>query len=399
MRTLLRAAADETRLIFTDAGVLIITVVAVVFYSFFYPVPYLNEVLRDVSIAVEDQDHSALSRRLIGMVDAHSSVRVAARVSSQAEGISMLTRGEVTGVLVVPRGFEQDVLRGRAARVSAEVDASYLLQYSAVTTGVVESAGTLSAGVEIARFRASGRTRDAAMRARRPVGLDLRPLFNVSSGYAAYVVPAVLVLILQQTLLIGIGMTGGARRERIGVGRGLPLDRQGHPILQVAGRALPFLLLYGLNAAYYFGFVPRYYGYTRPGSAAAVVVLTVPFLLATTLLGFTLRIAFRRRETAMQILLFTSLPLVFLGGFAWPVEALPPWLRVAAQAVPTTSAIPAYLRLMRMGAGLGDVAAQASVLWSLVAIYFPLACLVEWMLRPTARWGQTPMAGPHSIGV
>ena len=383
MITLVRAAADEARLIFTDAGVLIITVAAIVIYSFVYPVPYLNQVLRDVPIAVEDHDDSALSRRLVAMADAHPSVRVAARVSSPAEAEALLTRGGVTGILVVPHGFEQDVLRGRTAHVSVEADASYLLAYSAVTTGVLESAGTLSAGIEVARFQARGRTREAAMRERRPVGLELRPLFNVSSGYGSYVVPAVFVLILQQTLLIGIGMTGGARRERMRAGSGPAFDADGHPILQVAGRAMPYLGLYTVNAAYYFGFMPHYYGYAAPGSTSAVVMLTVPFLLATTMLGFTLRIAFQRRETAMQILLFTSLPLVFLGGFAWPVEALPGWLHAAALAVPTTSAIPAFLRLITMGAGLSDVAAEAATLWALVAIYFPLACLVERML-PTA---------------
>jgi ABC-2 type transport system permease protein len=347
-------------------------------------VPYLNQVLRDVPIAVEDHDNSALSRKLVAMTDAHQSVRVAARVSSPAEAESLLTRGGVTGVLVVPRGFEQDLLRGRSTHVSVEADASYLLAYSAVTTGVLESAGTLSAGVEVARFRARGRTREAAMRDRRPVGLELRPLFNVSSGYGSYVVPAVFVLILQQTLLIGIGMTGGARRERRRSGSGPAVDADGHPILQVTGRSMPYLALYGANAAYYLLFMPRYYGYGAPGSTPAVVMLTVPFLLATTLLGFTLRFMFRQRETAMQILLFTSLPLVFLGGFAWPVEAVPGWLHAAARAVPTTSAIPAYLRLVTMGAGLSDVAAEASTLWILVAIYFPLACLVERMLPSTS---------------
>jgi ABC-2 type transport system permease protein len=384
MRTLVRAAADEARLIFTDAGVLIITVAAIVVYSFVYPVPYANQVLRDVPIAVDDRDGSALSRRLVAMVDAHPSVRVKARVSSPAEAEALLARGGVTGILVVPRGFEQDVMGGRAAQVFVDADASYLLAYSAVTTGILESAGTLSAGIEVARFQARGRSREAAMRERRPVGLEMRPLFNVASGYGTYVVPAVFVLILQQTLLIGIGMTGGARRERMRAGPGSADHSPGHPILEVTGRALPYLGLYAANAVYYFGFLPSYYGYAAPHSAAAVAMLTVPFLLATTLLGFALRIAFRRRETAMQILLFTSLPLVFLGGFAWPFECVPAWLRAAALAVPTTSAIPAYLRLITMGAGLSDVATEAATLWALVAVYFPLACLVERLNRPAA---------------
>jgi ABC-2 type transport system permease protein len=257
----------------------------------------------------------------------------------------------------------------------------------------------MSAGVEVARLRAAGKSQDEAMRARRPVGLDLQPLFNATSGYATYVVPAVLVLILQQTLLIGVGMVGGARRERAAANPE-GAERPGHPALKVAGRAVPYLLLYAVNAAYYFEFVPRYYGDYVPGSLGPVALLTVPFLLATIFLGFAVRACFTRRETAMQVVLFTSLPLVFLSGFAWPIEALPAWIHRAASFVPSTAAIPAYLRLTRMGGGLADVAHETAVLWALVAMYFPAACLAEalpaWRSAGSGR--RLEDAVPHDAG-
>ena len=379
MRTFVRAIADEARLVFLDAGVLIITVLAVIVYAFFYPLPYLNQVMKDVPIAVVDQDHSALGRRLVRMADGHQSIRVAAEATSVSEAEALVREGAVAGVLVVPRGFESDVLEGRQARVTGQIDAAYLLTYNTVLGGLMESVGTLSAGVEVTRLRASGRSRDAAMRGRRPIGLDLQPLFNATSGYATYVVPAVLVLILQQTLLIGVGMAGGARRERAAP-RSSRADGPWSTALQVAGRAVPYLLLYSAHAAYYFVFVPRFYGYYVPGSFGAAALLTVPFLLATVFLGFALRALFSRRETAMQVVLFTSLPLVFLAGFAWPVEALPEWLRAAAALVPSTSAIPAYLRLTRMGAGLADVTRESAALWALAAMYLPAACAAEAIL-------------------
>ena len=121
------------------------------------------------------------------------------------------------------------------------------------------------------------------------------------------------------------------------------------------------------------------------GSLGAVALLTVPFLLATVFLGFTLRACFSRRETAMQVLLFTSILFVFLGGFAWPVEGVPVWIRQASQAVPTTAGIPAYLRLTRFGAGLADVSREAATLWGLAAVYFATACVVESLGQRRAR--------------
>jgi ABC-2 type transport system permease protein len=385
LKTLLDAFVDEARLVFSDLGILIITVLAVVVYAFVYPIPYLNQVLKNVPVAVVDQDHSSLSRRLIRMADAHEAIRVAAETGSVAESERLVRGGAVAGVLVIPHGFERDILEGRQVRLAGQIDASYLLAYSAALTGMLESAGTMSAGVEVTRWRARGMSREAALRARRPVGLDLRPLFNATSGYATYVVPAVLVLILQQTLLIGIGMAGGARRERVAHAAAAPIDADGHPVAQVLGRSIPYLLLYAANAFYYFAFIPRYYGYHVPGAGAAVALLTVPFLLATIFLGLALRACFTRRETAMQVILFTSLPLVFLGGFAWPFEALPAWIHTAASFIPSTTAIPAYLRLTRMGAGLADVARETTMLWALVALYFPAACLAEAFQARRAR--------------
>jgi ABC-2 type transport system permease protein len=143
---------------------------------------------------------------------------------------------------------------------------------------------------------------------------------------------------------------------------------------------VPYLLLYAANAGYCFGFVLWYLGYPVRGTALSIVLLTVPFLLATTWLALALRGLFRRRETAVQVLLFTSLPCIFLAGFSWPVEAVPPWLHFVARLIPTSSAIPAFLRVTRMGADLADVSSETTTLWILAALYLPLACLAEWRI-------------------
>jgi ABC-2 type transport system permease protein len=375
--TILRAALDESRRVFLDWGVLLITVFAVVLYSFFYPVPYAPEVLRDVPVAVVDADRSAMSRTLVRMIDTHESLKVDATCGSMAEAESLVRQGRVAASVVIPKDLERDVLRGQRVRVAAHVDASYMLAYSYVLKGLLESAGTMSAGIEFARWRAAGKTAGAAMNARQPIVADLRPLFSPAGGYGTYVVPAVLVLVLQQTLIIGAGIAGGTRREqRATHGARGPVGPFA-PVFDVIGRSIPYVLLYAANLWYCFGFVLPYQGYPVEGPPAAIAWLAVPFLLATTFLALALRGLFLRRESAVQALLFTSLPFVFLSGFSWPSEAVPHWLRTAAQFVPTTSAIPGFLRIARMGADLPDVAREAAMLWVLALVYFPLACWAE----------------------
>jgi ABC-2 type transport system permease protein len=290
-----------------------------------------------------------------------------------AEAESLVLAGRMGGILVVPPGFERDVQLGRKARVGVFADASYFLVYRQVATGFLETVGTLSAGIDIRRLEARGRTEAAAWALRDPVPLLVRPLFNPTEGYASYVVPAVLVLILQQTLLIGIGLLGGTAAEKRGTGpapASLGMTR-------LLGRALFYLALYSAYSVFVFAVVYRLYGFPERSRALDLSLFALPFLLACIFLALALGALFTRRETAMQVLLFTSLPSVFLAGFAWPVEAVPSWLRAASLLIPSTSGIAGFLRLTEMGAQLRHVGFEWLVLWALASAYFLLAWLAE----------------------
>ena len=365
---MLRAFRDEVKGALRDPGALLVLVGAISLYAFFYPTPYRREVLKESPVVVVDLDRTPLSRQLVRLADAHELVRVAARAGSLAEAETLVLEGKACGVLAIPEGLERDVKRGAPATVGVFADASYFLVYRQVLTGLAEATGVLSAGVEIRRLEALGMPEAKARAFRDPLPLVTRPLFNPAEGYATYVVPGVLILILQQTLLIGIGLRGAADLDLLGKG---PLLARA--TASVLGRTLAFVLLYAVHALFYFGVVARLFGFPVRGHALAAAALVVPFLLATTFLGLALSVLFRRREHAIQALLFTSLPAVFLAGWSWPPEALPRWLRLASQLVPTTSAIPALLRVNQAGASLANVRRELALLWGLAVLFFVLA--------------------------
>jgi len=373
MRAVFRALADELAATLRDPGALLILVVGTIGYAFFYPTPYLNQVLRKVPVAAVDLDRSALSRQLVRMVDAHPSTAVAFVTGNRSEAERRVMDGEALGILVIPEGFEKRVHRGEPVTVSAFADATWFLVYQAGATGMLEAAATLGAGIEVARLEASGMTRRQALAFRDPAPLLVRPLFNPAEGYASYVVPAVLVLILQQTMLLGIGLRRplplGAR-----TGSGTSLSAAAAAVL---GRGLAFFGLQLLGTLFYLVVVFRVFGFAERGRAATVLPFLVPFLLATAFLGLWLTTLFRRRESAMQVLLFTSLPAVFLAGFAWPREALPRWLDLVSLLLPSTSAIPGFLRVNEMGASLAQVRPEWGALWALSLLYFLLATLAQ----------------------
>jgi len=398
------ALVAEWRRIFLDPGAALILVGALVLYAVFYPIPYRANVLERVPVVVVDQDQSDLSRRLVRMVDEHQLTSVVGQAGSLAEAEKAVREGRAGGVLVIPAEFERRVRRGEQAYVGAFADASSFLVYRQALTGLLEATGTLSAGIEVRRLMAEGVPEDRAMKARDPLPLVSRPLFNPAEGYAAYIVPAVLVLILQQTLLVGMGLVGGTRREvyaRRSRARLKPCSDNGicrddggigTGLATLTARAFAYFSLYLVHGLFYFGVVYRLYGFPCRADAWTLFRFGTPFLLSVIFLGMVLRAAFRTREMALQVLLFTSLPALFLSGFAWPTEALPAWLATFAKAIPSTTAIPGFLRLTEMGASLSGVGAEWLTLWALCGGYFAAAWLVTWW-----EGRQSPATGRRSV--
>ncbi len=375
MKKIFRIWGREYRNILLDSGVMLIFFGAILVYPIIYPIPYSSEVLKETPVAVVDLDHSQLSRKLIRMLEANEFLHITSRPTSLAEARNQFYKGIINGIVVIPEDFTRNIFRGKQATVSAYCDASYFLLYRQVLTGVIYTTSTFSAGIEIKRMMAKGFTQGQAMAARDPLPLISYPLFNPAGGYASYVVPPVMLLILQQTLLIGIGMLGGTAREQKGHHFLLSGDNSIGALSHVLGKGAAYLSLYILHAIYFFVVLFRFYRFPQRGEPLDLLLFMLPFLISVIFLGMTLSTLFRNREISMVALLFTTIPAIFLAGFSWPVESIPQWLRTLSFLIPSTVGIDGFLKLNIMGATLREVGPQWMTLWGLSILYFILACL------------------------
>ena len=169
-------------------------------------------------------------------------------------------------------------------------------------------------------------------------------------------VPAVAVLILQQTLLMGAAMLMGTLVEA-------GLHRTG--AAGWLGRILAVSCFGWLSGLFYFGWMLVMQDYPRGANLWGVLLLLAVYVPTVSTLGLLLGAWFKDRERAMQVLLFSALPLVFLSGFSWPVQALPTALQWLRWLFPSTSGIQAALHLNQMGASLADVSVY---LYALLAL-------------------------------
>jgi ABC-2 type transport system permease protein len=305
-------------------------------------------------------------------LNADEAITVKVRSDTIADAQAALDRHEVFGILAIPKDTERQVLRGEKARIAAYVDAAYFLLYSRTLQGISEAAATVSSDIATRGARSEGSLVYAAMtRSASPIEFISQPLFNPTGGYASYVVPAAFLLILQQTLLLGVASLGGVAYA-LG-GRANRRLRSG--ARAVFGQALAHLCFALPGLALYLIVLPRVYGFSTLGRLEDLILMAVPFVLSVSFLAQFVSAWFHRRETAILLFIAVSLPLFFQVGVSWPVEALPDFIRAASRIIPSTSAIDGLVRINQMGASILEVKRDWTTLWILTIVYGLLAVL------------------------
>lgn len=357
--------------ILQDKAALLLFFISGIVYSFFYPLPYSAESVRGVPVAIVDQDNSALSRQLIRYAGAHPGIDVVRVTTRPEEAQELIWQGDAAGAMFIPADFSQKVLAGAQPEVEVSGNGSYPLLNKVVLNGLAEVAGTISAGIEIKRLSATSPSAMQVEALRQPLGTEALPMFNVREGYASYIVPGVVVLVVQQTFLLGIGLLFGSWSSE----KSFPYAPRAASYF---GALNAFALVVALNAMYFFGFVFWWQDYPRGGNLIGTIVLTVLYSYAVAALGILIGMFFRTRERSIQLLVATSMPIMFLSGLSWPTSAIPVPLQVVSWLLPSTAAIQGFIATNQMGASLHEVRTELAALLGL-SVVLVAAGLRKWL--------------------
>ena len=354
--------------IFSDKGVFLLLLIAPIIYGFFYPWPYSSEVVNHVPVGIVDKDNSPLSQTIIRYASASPQLDTQRFFDEQAAKEAMWSN-DIAGYMVIPIGLEQQVMSGKAASVSVLGNGGYLLLNKNVQTGFLKAVSTVSAGIEIKKNVAQGAYSATAAANTQAVPLQIVPLYNQTEGYGAYVVPAVSILILQQTLLIATAMLIGTWYEQ---------RRHSTTMRGWLGRIAALSMFSFMMGCFYYGWAFDLHHYARGQNMIGSLLFLLLFCPTVATLGCVLGLWFRQRERSMQILIFSSLPLFFISGYPWPADQLPEFLQIIRWLIPTTPAINTSVQLNQMGASVSQVAIGFYALAGLWLFYFTLLMVIRW---------------------
>ncbi|WP_316837171.1 ABC transporter permease [Pedobacter nutrimenti] len=338
----------EVALVAKDHSLLLTLLIAPLLYAFFYGSIYINKEEEHVKLAVVDEDNSTLSRLLMQNIDKSQIVDLV-HFPNLGEAKEYMYQGNCQGYFYIPKDTEKSLYTLKQANVVLAVNAARFLPSSDLLANVQQICLTIGAGVRLKYFQQTqGLTNEAAMQQVAPVSLDYRPLFNERSSYGGFLLPGLLALILQQTLLIGLSESVAAERER----KSVLLWNNGNLSQAIWGKGLFYLLLFGCYAFFFLNINFHLLNIPMRGSGFQLGLLFLLLLLTLIPMAQFIGSLFKSQLICLQVMAFSTYPIFLITGYTWPYESLPLPLQWISSLLPTTPFIKIYTAIVQAGAGI-----------------------------------------------
>ena len=384
-----RVLMREYQLIFTDLGVLILLLVVPLVYPVLYSFIYYPQVVRDLPVSVVDLSQSVASRDYIRSLNATPEIAIEHHCLSMEEAILRFKKGQSNGIIVLPETFSKDIATGQQANVSIYADMKFFLHYKTLMMGSAFVTLQKGSDLQIERLMAGGLSHQQADAQANPIVLNGNAIANPSGGFATYGIPAALMLIIQQALVLSIGILAGTSRERHDGGLLVPPDKRRMGTLRlVVGKSAAYFTIYLVLSVYMLAFIPRIFGYPQMAGPAELLALVIPYLLSAIFMGMTLSVLFKNRESPMMLYLFASFPLLFLSGIVWPLSNMSPLWLMVREIFPSSNAMYGFIKMNTLGASISETRNEIMALWVQSGVYFLTACLFYWRQVVIAEKGR-----------
>ena len=375
----------EIRTIMKDGGVVMFFIIVPIAYPILYSWMYNNEGVKEVPTVFVDQSHSFLSRTFIRNCDATDGIKVVKVVSSLNDAQELQRQQECHAIVLLPENFAQQINRGEQGTVLFYADLSGMFYYKGVYSALTDVSLEIGKDIKIARMK-TYTDKDESI-ASSPLEYESVSLFNPQNGYGTFILPAVLILIIQQTMILGVGMLSGTRHERrVYTGRIITQRTIIGGFANTLGRSFSYFFIYIATTACTLLLIPHIFKLVQLADSSTLIPFLLPYLLSVTFFSMLISRFVKERESIILLMVFTSMPFLLLSGISWPTNALPGFWKVISWCIPSTSGINGFVKINSLGANLNDIRPELIALWSQVVVYFIINIAIQlFMPRKTTK--------------
>ncbi len=341
MKKFLELIQREFKLFFNNKVLLMLFLGAPVLYGVLVGHVYQQGKVTQMPIIVVDEDHSPLSSSFIDMLSDNESIEVARVLPSLFDSKDIAMQYEATTIVHIPKGFASGVQQGRLPEMTVFVDGANTLTSNTAMMAVNVCASTLKAGIQIQAQMKRGVPAKVAAQQYEPFKTTFVKQNIRSGNYLYFMLPGVLITVLQQVLLLGLALSFSSEFE----GNTFPelVKKIANPVGLILVKILPYVLMSVGILLLYWGF-GQYYRMPLHADFGRFVLCTVVFLLAVCFVGVLVSLLLPSQLKSTEVLMVIATPAFILSGFTWPSSLMPEWVQAIANVIPSTH----YLRIFRM---------------------------------------------------
>ncbi len=327
---------------------------ATLFFALFIPVLEMlmlgyaiNTNVRHVRTAALDQARTQESRELLRSFTNSEDFRIAEEVFSDEELVAAIVAGRCRVGIKIPEDYSRRLQAQETAQILILVDGSE----SSVAAEAVNVGNAIALRESLRRVLGQ-----------RPLPVEARPriLFNPDTRSANYFIPGLMVVMTQMMAVILVS-NAIVREKENGTLEQLFMTpvRAGELIL---GKLVPYLVVTIVEMCSIALLMRVIFGVPIHGNFVTLLGIALPFILSMLGLGLWISAHASTREAAGQIAMGTVIPSIFLSGYVFPIDSMPPFFYFVTQLVPTTWMIDAARGVILRGASLKDLQAHALVM-------------------------------------
>ncbi len=342
---------------------------------------------RKLPVAIVDQDHTTLSRKIIRMVEATPIARPDNHFSDPNEARSAMIAGKADAVVVIPAGSEKQIMRGKHVDIAIYFNNVYLIKAGLLKSGIQKAIATLSAGIKLQTRMMWGESPTQALAKIQAVQLSPVLLFNPYTNYEYYLTLLILPVLLTVFVLFGTIYALGTELQ-YSTGPGW-LQAAGNRMLPaIAGKLL-------IHTTWFFGIAMAmnlifFQVLGLPLRGHFLMILLSEFLMILSYQGMALFMVTLTRNLRLALSLasaYTMLAITF-AGLTFPAFGMPVMAQVFSKIFPLT-----YWLEIFVGQTLrGEPTANAVILlWKLVIFLAAGICLVprlKYLMQHEKYWGK-----------
>jgi hypothetical protein len=327
---------------------------AILFYSFYYPLPYLNQLPENIRTAVVDLDNSSFSRKFVQELRSVPQLDVVAVTGNPAEADRLLAGLDVHSVITIPVSFDKDRLRHRPTQIAMVADGSFLVAARFSLKGIqgplsqaykqAAASELLQAGTPLSQLEASADQAPA---------LVVQNMYNSIGGYLNFVVPLVFNIIFQTAFIVGIGFL---------INEWCCSPRVPRQFIQALTSRKGYIAMLLAFMTPIFGWMMFIEGFTfwrtetntlLDFNASAAIALVYSSAIAS--LGIFIAVMMGKCRLVAQFVVCSSLTLLFISGDLFAYQNIPTWARWLSQVSPSTPEIHAMVRASQAGASISQI--------------------------------------------